>query len=172
MNSPIQTLWENNKIFGIDGVVFTNKIIIINYYLEDEDFYKGVPLCDTTLDNIIKYYPEPSSEILSNDTTTAFPNLNNILEIGVEIQIHPSSPIIYKKNNIYFGAGSMGNEGFVALIDEDNQFIWSIFFDLTNPIISANINNNHLYLLSDVDNKVKINLKDLTKIEILLSKNY
>lgn len=172
MTSPIQILWENNQIFGVEGIVFQDKIIIMNFYEYGEYFYKGIPLCDTTLPEVIKYYPEPSSEVLPNGTIASFPDPNNILEIGVEIQIHSLSPLIHKENNIYFGEGAMGNEGFVALTDANNQLIWSICFNLTNPIISANIEENYLHLLSTNNTRVKINLNKLTDIEIILSKDF
>lgn len=175
MSSPVQILWENNQLFGgVDGIVYPNKIIEIEYIKlpDNERVYKSVLLGETTLQNILKDYPDPSSEILPNGTIASFPNSNNILEIGMEIQIHPYSPLAYKNDNIYFGEGAMGNEGFVALVDAYNHLLWSIAFDLTNPIVSASITEDYLYLLSTNNTKVKINLNKLTEVEIFLPECY
>lgn len=172
MSSPIQTLWENNQIFGIDGIVYSDKIIIMNYYLIGKNLYKGFPLCDTTFHDVVKYYPEPYRKVLPDGRVEYQPDPNNILELGVQIQIYLASPLAYENENIYFGEGAMGNEGFVALVDKDNQLLWSILFNLTNPIMSASTKEDYLYLLSTDNTKVKINLKNLTEIEINRPESY
>ena len=55
---------------------------------------------------------------------------------GFEVYIfHGAIP--YHNNTIVFGDGEMGNEGFIALIDKDNNLIWSIFFTFSNPIYAC-----------------------------------
>ena len=174
MNSLAQTLWENNQLFGDkDGIVYLDKIIELDYVFssENENLCKSIIIGKTTIEEELSSYPEPYRKALPNGTFEYRPDPNNILEIGVEIQIHPLSPITYENNYIYFGEGSMGNEGFVAFIGDDNQYIWSIFFVSTNPIKSARIEENFLYLLSTNLTKVKINLKNPTEVEILYSNN-
>lgn len=161
MKTKTQLLWENEQLFaGVDGIVYNDKIVVLDYFksINDVDnIYNSVVMGETTLEKELETY----------DLNGA---INNILEIGVPIGISSKSPILSHIGKIYFGEGSMGNEGFIACTDYNNNYIWSIFFDSTNPLISGYIESNFLYLTSSDTTEVKINLDDITNISIKLVK--
>lgn len=169
MKTKAQLLWENKKLFGsVDGIVYNDKIIILDYFKSintTNDIYNSFVMGETTIEKEIEQYPSYYYYEFDGIATT-MPNPYDILEIGVSIGISSKSPIQSHIGNIYFGEGSMGNEGFVACTDSHNNFIWSIFFDFTNPLISGHIEDNFLYLYSSDTTEVSINLDDITKISI------
>ncbi|MBZ4043807.1 hypothetical protein [Flavobacterium hibisci] len=145
----LQEKWENGFLPGIDCIVFGDgKIIIANTY-KTIDYNTGkskqywFPLCDTTIDSLEKYADD----------------------IWTKVDIFNSS-ITHGNEKIVFGDGSMGNEGFVASTDKDNQLKWAIFFTFSNPILKVEIINNELICTSELDTKISINLNNLTLISI------
>ncbi|WP_163395860.1 hypothetical protein [Flavobacterium limi] len=149
----IQDKWEKGFLPGIDCIVFEDgKIIIANTYktidyntLENKQYW--FPLCDTTIESLENY---------SDDIWTKVDIFNGSITHGNE--------------KIVFGDGSMGNEGFVASTDRDNQLKWAIFFTFSNPILKAEIVNNELICISELETKISIHLNNVTRISI--SENY
>lgn len=146
----IQEQWKNGYLIGYDCIVYADGKIVIGEYYSTFDPNNGEtkqywsPLCDTELDKITKY---------NEDIWTA-------------CDIFHGS-FIYKDQHIVFGDGAMGNEGFVASTKEDGTLNWSIFFTFSNPICKASIEGNQLICFGDTGTKIKINLEELSKIEII-----
>ena len=144
----IQSKWENNFLPGIDCIVFKDgKVTIANAYkVTNPDTmqrdYFWFPFCDTTIDSLENY---------DDDIWTA---------IGIYGTINHRDEIIV------YGEGSMGNEGFIASTDLNNQFNWGIFFESSNPILSAEIINEELICISELKTEISIQLTDLTTISI------
>ncbi len=66
----------------------------------------------------------------------------------------------------------MGNEGFIACTDADNNLIWGIFFENTNPIKSLNIKSKTLIAVNEHSElQIEINLDTLTDIKMIPLKN-
>ncbi|WP_433812906.1 hypothetical protein [Flavobacterium johnsoniae] len=145
----IQGQWKNGLLPGIDCIVYKNgQVTIANTFrLKDSNSQKSKqywsPLCDTTIDSLENYDDD----------------------IWTNIDIYKGA-IDYEDGKIVFGEGSMGNEGFIASIDKDNQVNWGIFFTFSNPIIKAEIINDQLICISDLETKISIQLKNLTKISV------
>ena len=106
----------------------------------------GSLLCDTTLKGIQKY---------DEDVWTA----TDIYWGGFSSLDH--------KQTFVFGPGAMGNEGYVASVNNDNTLKWSIFFTFSNPIMSAEIKDSDLLCYGEKGCVIKINLNNLTEIEVI-----
>ncbi len=149
MNTEIQKKWKEGFVVGYDCIAYgSGKITIANIYSEIETEtkqykYSWVPLCDTTLEGLEKYEED----------------------IWTPIDIYRGS-FTHKSKTIVFGDGAMGNEGFVASINEDKSLEWSIFFTFSNPIIKAEVDDNELICQGDGGVKIIIDLNDLTKIKV------
>jgi hypothetical protein len=106
------------------------------------------PLCDTTIDSFVKY----NADCWTSVTEWAI--------------------IDYKSGKIYGGECGMGNEGFIAYVDETDNLIWAIYFDRTNPIKSLKIKGNILIAINEHSElQVEINLDDLTDIKMIPAKD-
>ena len=149
IDQSLQHKWQAGFLPCIDGIVFGDgKVIVANTYTiknqeTKEQKYYWSALCDSTLQSLEKY----------NDN------------IWASIDIYKGE-LEYHDQKIVFGEGSMGHEGFVACVNEQNKLHWAIFFTFTNPIMSAKIENHTLVCLSEIDMVISIDLHDLTRIKI------
>lgn len=101
MNNLIVENWNSNerKLPDINCIVYPDgNVTVLSYYhvhnpntSENTGFCN--PLCDTTIDSIVKY---------DND---------------IWVSVSEWVSIDYKSGKIYGGDGTMGNEGFVACVD-------------------------------------------------------
>ncbi|MBF7093259.1 hypothetical protein IUY40_17130 [Flavobacterium sp. ALJ2] len=145
----IQDQWRKELLPKTDCILFKNgKVIIANIYkLQEPNSKKSkqywIPLCDTTIDSLEKY---------ESDIWTTVNIFHGAINHGDEI--------------IVFGDGSMGHEGFIASTNKNGDLNWAIFFTFSNPIFSAEIKNDELICISELETKITIQLKDLTKISI------
>lgn len=99
--------------------------------------------CDTTIESIEKY---------NEDCWT-------IVDAWVCID--------YLDGKIYAGDGQMGNEGFIARTDADDNLIWGVFFEDTNPIKTLTIKDQTLIAINEhADMQIEINLNKLTDIKM------
>lgn len=147
----MELCWKYNekKLPGTNCIVFADgSVIILSYYTMydpniDKMDYFCVPVCDTTLDSIGKY------------GSTGF------------VIVDEWAGIDYNGGKIISGDGQMGNEGFVAHIDNEQNLIWGIFFTNTNPLKNLTVNKNILTAISEHDElRIDINLEKLTDIKI------
>lgn len=100
------------------------------------------PICDTTIDSIMKYKKNPWVEV---DEWCVITN---------------------EDGHFLGGDGAMGNEGFIAKVDCNDNLIWAMFFTVTNPIKSLQITDDYLIGQNEHnDGSIKINLKQLTDIK-------
>lgn len=148
-HEKIQNNWQNLKLVYYDAIVYGDgKITLGNtYYTKDSETdeiqYYWNPICDTDLESIEKYDDD----------------------CWVDVDIYKSKAI-YGSNKIVCGEGTMGNEGFVACIDQDDKLIWSIFFDFSNPINKVEVINDSLICYGDTGVIIYIDLNALHKITI------
>jgi hypothetical protein len=134
---------------GINCIVYPDGTITILRHYESynpntkETKYFCNPVCDTTIDSLIKYDAEYWTRV---DEWTN---------------------IEYRGGKIYGGDGSMGNEGFIACVDADDHLLWGIFFEHTNPIKSLSISDKTLIAINEHSEiQVDVNLNELTDIKI------
>lgn len=152
MNNLIQDKWKAEEVIGYDCITYGDgRIIIANTYSvikteTSETVRYWFPLCDTTLEGIQKY---------DEDVWTA----TDIYWGGFSSLDH--------KQTFVFGPGAMGNEGYVASVNNDNTLKWSIFFTFSNPIMSAEIKDSDLLCYGETGCVIKINLNNLTEIEVI-----
>lgn len=146
----IQVQWANNYLLGINSISYGNGLVTllsvysscntangVNHGLE----YRVFPKADTTIDSIIKYNDDP----------------------WTEIQVY-SSPVTDGKLTYICGEGSMGNEGFVAAINNDG-LVWSLFSTESNPFNSLELIAGKLKAYSD-HQVYTINLENLVDIQV------
>jgi len=156
MSNLIVEHWNSNerRLPGIDCIAYPDgKVIILNCYSlydpntkEKELFCRA--LCDTTIDSLEKY-----------DST-------------YWTRVGEWTSINYQGGRIYGGDGTMGNEGFVACTDADDNLIWGIFFENTNPIKSLDIKGRTLVAVNEHSElQIEINLDMLTDIKMIVLKH-
>ncbi|WP_136668193.1 hypothetical protein [Flavobacterium sp. H122] len=148
MTNKINEHWLNEELIGIDCVQKNNgEIIILNCYSFTNNNVKqsfATPICDTTIDSLEKY---------NSDIWTSFEVLSNRVEINNEFIV-------------LGGEGAMGNEGFVACTDINDNFIWGAFFTNSNPFYKIEVENNTVFAFSSNNLLFKIDLFNPEKISI------
>ncbi|WP_299247397.1 hypothetical protein [uncultured Aquimarina sp.] len=150
MNKKIQDKWKEGFVIGFDCIAYGDGYVIMgNTYCVENSETKEVkrhwfPLCDTTLSGIERHNED----------------------IWTEIDIFHGS-FKYKDKTIVFGDGAMGNEGYVASLNEDKTLDWSIFFTFSNPIHKAEVKNEHLICYGDTGAIIDIDLNNITKIKVI-----
>jgi len=153
LSNSIVEHWNNTdrKLPYFDVIVYPNgNVTILNFYScfnpnSGERLQFCSPVCDTTIDSIVKY---------NGDCWTPVDEW-----IGTRIG--------YKNRTIFGGEGAMGSDGFIACVDEEENLIWAMFFSNTNPIKNIEIVNNTLLATNEhSDLQLEINLDSLTDIKI------
>lgn len=151
MSNLIMKHWsaEQRELPGMNCIAFpTGKIIILNvatYYNPNNNERKIYcsPQCDTTIESIEKYDAECWTIV------DAWTNID------------------YQGGKIYGGDGQMGNEGFIACTDANDNLLWGIFFDETNPIKKLSIQDKTLIAINEhEDMRIQINLDTLVDIKM------
>lgn len=141
--------WSNEELIGINCLQRNNgEIILLNCFNtnhENQTSYFAFPICETNVDSIEKFNP---------DIWTSFEILSNRIEINDEYIL-------------FGGEGGMGNEGFIACTDYDNNFLWAIFFTDSNPFYRMEFKNDEVYAYSSNNLLYKVNLAnpEIIKIE-------
>lgn len=157
MNDKVKELWGRRKkmLPNFNCILYPDgTVTVLNFfkiYDSNVKTYHVVisPLCDTTLDSVLKYHDNPWVLIdewhrVSNDS-------------GIFLS----------------GEGAFGSDGFVAHTNFDGELKWAIFFNQSNPIKELNIHNDYLVGLSEHENaKIEINLKQLTDITFTYMENH
>jgi hypothetical protein len=133
MNEPIQQHWKESQMLGFDCVSFANgKVVMLNYsyFLEGATRkpieYRLHPLCDTTIESILQYYTDPWAVIEP---------------------LYSEVPV--EKGVILYGEGAMGNEGFIARLDDNRNYEWGIFMTFSNPVMQVIRAENDLVAKTD-----------------------
>ncbi|MEY8746856.1 hypothetical protein [Paenibacillus tundrae] len=151
MNNLIMKHWsgEQRELPGLNCIVFSNgNIIMLNVetYYDPNNNERRIycsPLCDTTIESVEKY---------NADCWT---------------MVDPWTSIDYQDGKIYGGDGQMGNEGFIACTDADDNMVWGIFLDVTNPIKQLSIQDTTLTAINEhEDMKIEISLHNLVNIKM------
>ena len=149
----IQAQWRAGLILGIDGIVYADGAVTMASQYDVYDPNSKIrtshwhPLCDTTLESIEKY--------------------NDDAWVAVDIY-HGSFSMIHTRQTIVFGDGAMGNEGFIAATDTDNNLLWSALFDFSNPINRAHLDGDTLVCRGDGGITIRMPLAALHNITISL----
>lgn len=148
MMQNIQKRWQSKQLPGIDCLTYGDgRVLLFNCYSMSESDKVQLfcfPLCDTTITSLEKY----------ND------------DIWTEVEYNKDIYFYYGLNKIVYGEGSMGNEGFVGLIDDKGLLLWAFFFGFSNPIVNVWVYDTTLVCLSTNDKKIEINLLDLSEVSI------
>ncbi|MCG7376048.1 hypothetical protein MH215_03520 [Paenibacillus sp. ACRSA] len=151
MNNLIMKHWsaEQRELPGLNCIVFPNgNIIMLNVetYYDPNNNERSIycsPLCDTTIESVGKY---------NADCWTI---------------VDPWTSIDYQDGKIYGGDGQMGNEGFIACTDADDNMVWGIFLDVTNPIKQLGIQDTILTAINEhEDMRIEISLHNLVDIQM------
>jgi len=151
MNTLITDHWSaKRELPGIDCIAFADGNLIM---LSIQSFYDPnnhestiscSPLCDTTIESLLKY---------DNEIWTL---------------VDAWTSIDYRGGKLYGGDGQMGNEGFIACSDANDDLQWAIFFSQTNPIKTLRIEDRALLAMNEHDEiRIEINLDTLIDIKII-----
>ncbi|MFD2562862.1 hypothetical protein [Aquimarina rubra] len=150
MNKKIQDKWKEGYLPGYDCITYGDGTFTIanTYSVIETETKKNkrfwFPLCDTTLEGILKYDDD----------------------IWTEIDIYHGA-FEYENQKFVFGDGAMGNEGYIASITVTGELNWAIFFTFSNPINKAEVKNEHLICYGDTGAIIDIDLNNITKIKVI-----
>ena len=148
-HKKIQEKWKQGYLPGYDCITYGDGTITFanTYSLTDPEAKKSkrywFPLCDTTLENVIKY---------DEDIWTECDIFHGAFE--------------YENQKIVFGDGAMGNEGYIASTTLSGELNWAIFFTFSNPINKAEVINEHLICYGDTGTIIEIDLTNISKIKV------
>lgn len=136
MNKIISNAWNNHHLPGMDCIIMsTGNIIIQNSYKAETGKYYSFPVCETTIESLLKYNDDIMSEIQTLVSLAA-----------------PSGPIFIA------GEGAMGNEGFVACTDSSGNLSWAMYSTNSNPFHKIDIIENNLNAYSSNGLRYEINI--------------
>jgi hypothetical protein len=156
-NQIISKHWnkERQELPGFDCIVYANgNVTILDCYsLQDSKTGKRElfcrPRCDTTIANIEKY------------DAAEWSNVDEWARVEHEGKIFIG------------GDGAMGNMGFIAHIGGDEDLIWGIFFDNSNPLKELTVDNGILSAVNEHSElRVEINLENITEITMTVLRQY
>lgn len=145
----IQEHWNNNELPGIDCIIRADgTVTILNFYKTNQENrinYYLSPICDTTIESLEKY----------ND------------DIWTEIEVNPDAIVLSNGDTFVFGEGSMGNEGFIALVNSDKSILkWALFSTVSNPIIRVQSGEREIIAYSSDNLKLTIDIDNPERIKI------
>lgn len=155
MHDIIKAMWEGEqrKLPRVNCIVYSDGTVtvlnfIICYSPNNKTSHVSVwPLCDTTIDSMLRYNPD------------------------IWTSVDEWSVISDESGTYLSGDGAFGNKGFVAHLSHEGQLAWAMFFDGTNPIRDLKINAGHLIGQSERgDARLEINLKQITDIRFIYYK--
>ena len=156
MSNLILENWhgKKRKLPGIDSISYPDgRVTILNFCsLYDSATKKRelfcAPLCDTNIESIEKY------------------------NAAYWTVVDEWASIPYMGGKIYGGDGAMGNEGFIAYADAEDNLVWGMFFESTNPIKNLEIKGSTLVAINEHDElQLEINLDNLSEIKVVVVEN-
>ena len=148
MNNSVQEHWSKSELPGLNAVLFSDgSMIMLNFYAgitKTGKRHYASPICETTAQSVEKYNGD----------------------VWREIQQHPASFTLPDGRKVYFGEGTMGQEGFVALTENSDQLIWALFCTDSNPFVSGEFVNGKIRVYSTYDLYFNIDILTPEKITI------
>lgn len=130
----IRNSWNKELILGVDALLFKNGTV----YLTEIEVETDVLAIRT----FGKRY-----SLAFHGKRKIGELLNENSDVWSEIQVYGEVPLLEDSKLIY-GEGEMGNEGFIACINPDNQMEWSFFSTKSNPFIESNQENGKIQIFS------------------------
>ena len=145
-NQHIDRFVDKLEVPIINSLIFPNgDLLVLKHTIigQREKHIVNV-LCKSTIDSYFEYNDIDS--VSSCDTTTSTENKDYIA---------------------YAGEGSYGAEGIIYVIRKnDNQLVWFLFSDCSNPFASIEIQNNIIIAVSTIDECWIIPIHTPEKIKI------
>jgi hypothetical protein len=141
----IQAKWASNHLLGYNSLSYGNgKVTLLDVHVnrsESDCHCVTFPVADTTIESITSYNDDP----------------------WTPIQLYNGRIV---KNELTFlcGEGAMGNEGFVAAID-NKGLVWAFFSTVSNPFVRIELVKTNLRAYSH-NYLYTINLEEITDIKI------
>ena len=145
----IQNKWRESFVLGYDCIAYGDGSVVFAsaYTSYDPNTYETklywTPLCDTTVESILKY----------ND------------DIWTEVDFF-RHPFDFEGQRIVFGDGGMGNEGYIASTTPDGDLNWSMFFTNSNPIIGAHMEGRTIVATGETGFIAHINIDNPADIAV------
>lgn len=140
----LQDKWVNNKLIGLD-IIFSRKSDIREISI---DFIKN---------NTLSHSYGKEYHLTYNEKTTLNELLKKEDDLWSEIQIN-NKLFIDNKYIFLCGEGEMGNEGFIAKTDMNNNIMWFLYSTTSNPFISIKKEKNKIYFQSTLNFHIVLNL--------------
>lgn len=148
MNYNLQLLWKDGRCPLISGILYadgTVKILNPKQVVEYNDV------------------PEYSG-------TTTIQELSKLGEIYyTHIYKHKYIEITELELKVYYGEGSWGSEGFIAVCDSKQDSLqWIAFFEYSNPIINVEHVNGKIYAYSNLGHKWVFDIRHPENVRVEL----
>jgi len=118
----IQKKWQKTNIYALSGFTFKNS-----------DFFQF----DIIALNI-------HQKFISNKPLEMFPHHDNWREVFIQ----KSLTVEDEKGKVVVGSGSLGSDGFVALVSNNNELLWSIYSEHTGSFIGIEYKDNEIIVES------------------------
>ncbi|MDR0228118.1 MAG: hypothetical protein LBI72_03535 [Flavobacteriaceae bacterium] len=149
----IQEKWKQSNVVGLDVITYANgdainiDITVIQDSTNDYTYQKCYAfdyLDKTNLSTLLEMY---KGDVWS--------------EVDVFDRIEVDDYVII------CGDGGMGNEGYIARLDQENELVWSLFSTASNPFMKIVVEGDFIYVQSSHNFWMVINKIDNTQISII-----
>ncbi|UOD29399.1 hypothetical protein INH39_29000 [Massilia violaceinigra] len=121
--------WKSFRLPHFCGVLTGDGTVLVleerSHYVEGNYRCRVWPVCETTIDSLCEYGME-------------------FIEMSEYVRQPPSPGTSARA---VCGEGPMGNEGFVAVVN-DHGLVWAIYFSLSNPFYEVNIVGDYVEAMS------------------------
>ena len=119
----IQKKWQENKIYALSGFTFKNS----------EFFEFDIIALDV------------NEKFVSNKPSPMFPHQDRWTKVSIE----KSFALEDEKGKILVGSGSLDSSGFIALVSNSNELLWSIYSEHAGAFIDIKYKENKIVVESN-----------------------
>lgn len=149
----IQERWKQSNVIGLDVIAYANgDVINIDITVSQ----------DST--NDYTYQKHYTFDYLDK---TKLPTLLEKYKGDVWSEVDVFDRIEVDDYVIVCGDGGMGNEGYIARLDQENKLVWTLFSTVSNSFMKIVIEGDFIYVQSSHNFWMVINKIDNTQISII-----
>ena len=149
----IQEKWKQSNVVGLDVITYANgDVINIDITVSQ----------DST--NDYTYQKNYAFDYLDK---TNLPTLLEMYKGDIWSVVDVFDRIEVDDYVVVCGDGGMGNEGYIARLDQENKLVWSLFSTVSNPFMKIVIEGDFIYVQSSHNFWMVINKIDNTQISII-----
>lgn len=149
----IQERWKQSNVVGLDVITYTNG--------------DAINIGITVSKDLTNEYTYRKHYVFEYLNKTNLPTLLEMYKGDIWSEVDVFDRIEVDDYVIVCGDGGMGNEGYIARLDQENKLVWSLFSTVSNPFMKIVIEGDFIYVQSSHNFWVVINKIDNTQISII-----